>query len=69
MEKKRELLMNLVLIPADFFAVSVSPSLFSDDELLDRSSNVEPIGNGVGKLNLKRGRSLLIQGGGGLDMY
>ena len=69
MEKKRELLMNLVLMPADFFAVSVSPSLFSDDELLDSSSNVEPIGNGVGKLNLKRGMSLLIQGGGGLDMY
>ena len=70
MEKKRELLMNLVLMPADFFAVSVSPSLFSDGELVDRSSsNVEPIGNGVGKLNLKRGMSLLIQGGGGLDMY
>ena len=68
MEKKRELLMNLVLMPADFFAVSVSPSLFSDDELVDSSSsNVEePIGNGVGKLNLKRGMSLLIQGGVGL---
>ena len=49
--------------------MSVSPSLFSDDELLDSSSNVEPIGSGVGKLNLKRGMSLLIQGGGGLDMY
>ena len=50
--------------------MSVSPTLFSDDELVDSSSsNVEPIGNGVGKLNLKRGMSLLIQGGGGLDMY
>ena len=50
-----------------FFAVT---SLFSDDKLVDSSSsNVEPIGNGVGKLNLKRGMSLLIQGGGGLDMY
>ena len=49
--------------------MSVSPSLSSDDELVDSSSNVEPIGNGVGKLNLKRGMSLLIQGGGGLDMY
>ena len=44
--------------------MSVSPTLFSDDELVDSSSNVEPIGNGVGKLNLKRGMSLLIQGGG-----
>ena len=49
--------------------MSVSPTLFSDDELVDSSSNVEPIGNGVGKLNLKRGKSLLIQGGGGLDIH
>ena len=69
MEKKDKLLMNLVLISAEISCcVSVS-SLSSDDELLDSSSNVEPIGNGVGKLNLKRGMSLLIQGGGGLDMY
>ena len=69
MEKRHEIVMNLVLMLAEFFAVSVSPTLFSDDELVDSSSNVEPIGNGVGKLNLKRGMSLLIQGGGGLDMY
>ena len=70
MEKRHEIVMNLVLMLAEFFAVSVSPTLFSDDELVDSSSsNVEPIGNGVGKLNLKRGKSLLIQGGGGLDIH
>ena len=66
MEKRHELVMNLVLMSAEFFFAVTS--LFSDDKLVDSSSNVEPIGNGVGKLNLKRGMSLLIQGGGGLDM-
>ena len=67
MEKKHELSMILVLV---LMLAEMSPYLSSDDELVDSSSsNVEPIGSRVGKLNLKRGMSLLIQGGGGLDMY